>query len=382
MKKIALIGSSDFAIANAYFLQTRLNDVTLFLGCEEKAEELISGRHQFTDRTLQKVFKEASAVTFSSSDTPEFENFDILVFCEDYDFQAQAVPNLLELLEAAKEKNPALLTIIRSNLPLGFCFENFGADSLVAYYPRHERNGSLFDDMYKVTSPIIGAQGHIVKHLAAAYELEVEHFLNHTEAEAAHIFRVAHLAMRKNFFNEVEEICAKQLIDAPRVIEAICRDSRIGSASSNTSFGLSYEVLPFARYLSGNSNTPTLSSLLESDMVRHGKIAERILSSGKTHLVVYGLGDTVQDHEEGSTASVLQTLFRLEGSKKLKIEIFEPKLALIPAWLQERASVIESVEIENLDVTNTVILAEKQDLMTDYYKLSSFTVISVDFKVE
>lgn len=336
--KIIVVGIGYVGLSNAVLLAQK-HDVTAVDISAQRVEMLNAGRSPIADRELEALLSERTlrlhATTDLSAALPGSE-FVIIATPTNYDpntnrFDTHSVE---EIVNTVTRDAPEATIVIKSTVPVGFVdrLRMATGNMNIIFSPEFLREGSgLYDNLYP-SRIIVGDTTEQAKRFASMMHDGAQDkavpvlFMSSSEAEAVKLFSNTYLAMRIAFFNELDSFAIANGIDTRKIIEAVCRDPRIGGRYNNPSFGYGGYCLPkdTKQLLANFTHVPQklIEAIVEANHTRKDFLAEQILLRAPKTIGIYRLvmkagSDNVRQ------SSVLGIMKRLKA-EGVEVIVYEP----------------------------------------------------------
>lgn len=363
MQKVLVIGSSEYALANAIYLQSRGSSVTLL------AEELFVQQYRNSELVIKDLFiKKVISSNFELEvvDNIETKNFDFVVFANYGICSSEEMEQMLNRIAVMREENRDQFFIIRDIVYPEF-FDYSGEES-IAYIPKSEPCENIIQEIAK-TEHIIGCYFHYSTIIKKLFEFDNVKVITLKEAALSQVVKHSFSAIKELFFQEVEKLCSLSKLSFEKVT------SSFQEYDTCQKFGLCAEVLPILDYLSNNPDTPLISLIKDVNENRQKDITKRILAlleSGKTNTVVfYRLATNPKNLENCNCTKIANSLANLG----VKVLVFEPMITVVPEWLDKSITVIESFDMSKTS-RKVIVVSEYLDLFTATLLLRNYKIFS------
>ena len=367
MKKVLVIGSSEYALANAIYLQSRGSSVTLL------AEELFVQQYHNSELVIQDLFiKKVINSNFELEvvDTAETKDFDFVVFANYGICSSDEMEQMLNRIATMREENRDQFFIIRDIVYPEF-FDYSGEES-IAYIPKSEPCENIIKEIAE-KQHIIGCYFHYHTIIKNLFEFDDVKVLNLKEAALSQVVKHSFSAIKELFFQEVEKLCSLSKLSFENVVSSFPKYEF--EFDNSQKFGLNSEILPIVDYLSKNPNTPLISSIEDVNENRQKDITVRILDlleSGKTNTVAfYRLSTNPKNLENCNCTKIANSLANLG----VKVLVFEPMITVVPDWLDKSITVIESFDMSKTS-RKAIVVSEQLDLFTATLMLRNYKIFS------
>lgn len=363
MKKVLVIGSSEYALANALYLQSRGSSVTLL------AEELFVQQYHNLELVIQDLFiKKVIHSNFELTvvDFVEAKDFDFVVFANYGICSREEMEQMLNRIATMREENRDQFFIIRDIVYPEF-FDYSGEES-IAYIPKSEPCENTIKEIAE-TQHVIGCYFYYITIIKNLFEFDNVKVLNLKEAAFSQVVKHSFSAINKLFFQEVEKLCSMSNLSFENVTSSFPKDA----FENCPKFGLSSEILPLVNYLSNNPNTPLISSIEAVNENRQKDITIRILALlNKTNTVVfYRLATNPKNLENCNCTKIANSLANLG----VKVLVFEPMITVVPDWLDKSITVIERFDMSKTS-RKAIVVSEQLDLFTATLLLRNYKIFS------
>ena len=344
MAKIAVVGAGYVGLSIAVLL-AQANEVAVFDIDGEKARKINSRVSPIADVELQEYLAAKPLALSATTDMAEAcSGAGFLVVAVPTNYDADTGSFDTSIVESAVGRamgvNPSATFVIKSTVPVGFTKSMRGRLGFggILFSPEFLREGSALYDSLHPSRIVVGSDGFgsvaksgefadLLRHGAVKKEVDVL-LVDSTEAEAIKLFSNAYLAMRVSFFNELDSYAEHHGLDARNMIGGVCLDPRIGVHYNNPSFGYGGYCLPkdSKQLLTDFCGVPNciIKAVVESNRVRKGFIADRIMGMGPKLVGVYRLA-MKKGSDNFRQSSILGVVRRLNANG-VKTLIYEPAL--------------------------------------------------------
>jgi UDPglucose 6-dehydrogenase len=340
MKKIKLIvvGLGYVGLSNALLLAKK-NSVTAVDIDIDKVTLLNDRKSSLLDQEIDSFLTEETLdIKATLPSNSAYENSDIVLISTptNYDKTTHCfnTDSVEEIIKNALNKNPNIVIIIRSTVPVGFTDKMIERHKTndIYFVPEFLREGRALNDSLNPSRIIIGGLGNkfpliesIFKDGIKKKEVDVL-IMSPAEAESSKLFSNTYLAMRVAFFNELDTFAQTKNLRTKNIINSLGLDSRIGSGYNNPSFGYGGYCLPkdTKQLLTNYKNTPQklMEAIIESNGLRKQFIADKIVELKPKIVGIYRL--VMKEGSDNFRESSIQDVIKLITSRGIKVIIFEP----------------------------------------------------------
>ena len=320
-----------------------------------------------------EIYKNSDIVLIS---TPT--NYDETTHC----FNTDSVE---ETIKIALSKNPNIIIIIRSTVPVGFTdqmIEKYQTNDIY-FVPEFLREGKALHDNLNPTRIIVGGSDNKLKLIESIFKDGIKKkevdvlMMSAAEAESAKLFSNTYLAMRVAFFNELDSFAQTKDLVTKNIINSLSLDPRIGSGYNNPSFGYGGYCLPkdTKQLLTNYKNTPQklMEAIIESNGLRKKFIADKIIEMKPKVVGIYRL--VMKEGSDNFRESSIQDVIKLIALKGIKVVIYEPLVE------DERFNEFEvENDFEVFSQQSEIILANRIDnlLRLVNYKVFTRDIFNLD----
>jgi len=336
--KIVVVGLGYVGLSNAVMLAQK-NSVTAVDIDIDKVNLINKKKSPLSDKLMDNFLANETLDLKATLPSNEiYKNSDIALISTptNYDETTHCfnTDSVEETIKIALSKNPNIIIIIRSTVPVGFTdqmIEKYQTND-VYFVPEFLREGKALHDNLNPTRIIIGGSGNKLKLIKSIFKDGIKKkdvdvlMMSAAEAESAKLFSNTYLAMRVAFFNELDSFAQTKDLVAKNIINSLSRDPRIGSGYNNPSFGYGGYCLPkdTKQLLANYKNTPQklMEAIIESNNLRKKFIAEKIIEMKPKVVGVYRL--VMKEGSDNFRESSIQDVIKLIALKGIKVIIYEP----------------------------------------------------------
>ena len=336
--KIAVVGLGYVGLSNAVMLAQK-NIVTAFDIDIDKVNLINKRKSPLADKLMDSFLANETLdlkATLLSNEI--YENSDIALISTptNYDETTHCfnTDSVEETIKIALSKNPNIIIIIRSTVPVGFTdqmIEKYQTNDIY-FVPEFLREGKALHDNLNPTRIIIGGSGNKLKLIESIFKDGIKKkevdvlMMSAAEAESAKLFSNTYLAMRVAFFNELDSFAQTKDLVTKNIINSLSLDPRIGSGYNNPSFGYGGYCLPkdTKQLLTNYKNTPQklMEAIIESNGLRKKFIADKIIEMKPKVVGIYRL--VMKEGSDNFRESSIQDVIKLIALKGIKVIIYEP----------------------------------------------------------
>lgn len=354
MLKISIFGTGYVGLSMAVLLSQ--HHMVYAIDVVADRVDLINKRKSpIQDEYIERYLAEEKLTLTATLDVKKAcdgANYIIIAVPTNYDektgfFDTEIVENIIKTVT---EYNTEAIIVIKSTVPVGFTqsIRQESKNKNIIFCPEFLREGNaLYDNLYPARI-IIGTDmedQHLLQFAKKFSLLLLEGaikkdtstmFMSFSEAEAVKLFSNTYLALRVSYFNELDTYAELKGLDAGKIIEGVCLDSRIGSFYNNPSFGYGGYCLPkdTKQLLANYKDVPEnlIHAIVESNRTRKIFIANRVLelatnsagSSGAAVVGVYRLA--MKNNSDNFRQSSVQDIIKYLNEKNVTVIIYEPAL--------------------------------------------------------
>lgn len=358
--KIAVAGIGYVGLANAVLL-SQAHDVTA-VDIDPKRVELINRRESpLVDSYIEKYLKEKDLRLTATTDAEAAygdAEFVIIATPTNYDsklnhFDTSSIESVIEILERV---NPDTTIVIKSTVPVGYTagLKEMYPKAHFIFSPEFLREGkALYDNLYPsriIAGYIEGdersktdAERFVGLLKEQALKADVPTLvIKSTEAESVKLFANTYLAMRVDYFNELDMFAETHGLDAKEIIDGVCLDPRIGTNYNNPSFGYGGYCLPkdSKQLLANFEGAPPvyrdlMKAIVSTNRQRKDYVFERVLELiglgrddeadySDVTIGIYRL--TMKAGSDNFRQSSIQGVMKRIKGKGIRVVVYEPTL--------------------------------------------------------
>ena len=327
--KIVVVGLGYVGLGNALLLAQK-NKVTAVDIDIDKVTLINEKKSPLSDQKIDSFLANNTLDLKAALPSDEFfENSDIALISTPTNYDESTNCFNTESVEVtiknALSKNPNIIIIIRSTVPVGFTDKMIEKHQTndIYFVPEFLREGKALNDSLNPSRIIIGGPGNkfkliesIFKDGAKKKDIDVLN-ISAAEAESSKLFSNTYLAMRVAFFNELDSFAQTKNLITKNIINSLSLDPRIGSGYNNPSFGYGGYCLPkdTKQLLSNYKNTPQklMEAIIKSNDLRKKLIADSIIEMNPKVVGVYRL--MMKEGSDNFRESSIQEVIKLIAIK-------------------------------------------------------------------
>jgi GDP-mannose 6-dehydrogenase len=323
-----------------------------------KVEAIANGHAPFFEPGLEQLLTEAKERNLLSATTDEVRAIaatDLALICVGTPSERHGGINLdylrsvlTSIGRALRDLRKPFIVVLRSTVLPHLVDEELipaltnaakkplGEELQFCYNPEFLREGSAVRDFYEAPIVVIGHRSERAAGVVANLYTNVEAPITYTDIKTAclvkYVCNVFH-ALKVAFANEVGHISEALNVDARRLMEVVCEDTKLNIAPTYLKPGFAFggSCLPKdLRALVAESRhraltLPLIQSILPSNKAHLEACIESVLSTGCRRVGLLGLTfkDGTDDLRESPAVELAETLI----GKGLQVMIYEPAIS-------------------------------------------------------
>ena len=340
MKKFAVIGMGYVGLSNAILLSQKFQVVGVDK-CKDRVTKINQRVCPIQDKLLQKhLILNGDRLTATQDIETAIRQSDCVIISTPTDFDTASnqlsTSDITEIIRNTIRINSSVYVVVRSTIPIGFIetLRKSLNNTKIAFCPEFLREGQALYDNLNPSRIVIGDTSKQARMFVNALKLCAErkdvdtYYVGPKEAEAAKLFSNSYLAQRVAFFNELDNFCLYNNLNASQLINSVSSDPRIGHHYNNPSFGYGGYCLPKdTKQLEANyQNVPhnMISAAIQANEHRKVLISNAILERSQGTIGIYLLA-MKSNSDNQREAAVIDIIKKIE-EKVQNIVIFDPAI--------------------------------------------------------
>lgn len=338
--KITIVGAGYVGLSLALLL-TKTAEVVLLDIDRARLAKIAAGVSPLTDHEIEAALADPARRPSTTDDpTTAYLGADYVVVATptNYDpelnyFDTSTVETVIR--DVIRHASDATI-VIKSTIPVGFTERmrrEFGT-SKILFSPEFLREGRALWDNLHPSRIVVGDRGDAAKAFAELLRVSSDReevptvLTGSTEAEAIKLFANTYLALRIDYFNELDSFALSRGLDTETIIRGVCLDPRVGDHYNNPSFGYGGYCLPkdTKQLLANYHDVPQdlIEAIVSSNATRKDFVAGRVLARKPKTVGIYRL--TMKAGSDNFRTSAVQGIMKRLKAKGIAVIVHEPTL--------------------------------------------------------